>query len=174
MAERRPVLAVGPNASPGQLAHKYARSLHDNVIPITCVTITGLTVAHSAHASTPGYIPYVPVQSLHGCTTKLHALWLDQEQIRHMDKTEPNYRRLPIRTDWNVAILLESGDPLYAATVYAGRWGVLRFAPDGPQMSATTQSRVFTVLGSQEWFQNIIPESLDGPEAAQNSACSRR
>lgn len=169
MTERLPVLAVGSNASPGQLAYKYARSLHDNVIPVTCVTVTGITVAHSAHVSVPGYIPYAPVLSTRGCTTKLHALWLDAEQIRCMDMTEPNYRRVPIHVGDVITIRLESGAPIGTATLYAGRWGVLRIAPNGPLISATTQSRIFTVLGSQEWFQNIVPESLNGPGEAQSA-----
>ena len=55
---------------------------------------------------------------------------------------------------------------MHNATLYAGRWGVLRLTPSGARVPATTQSRIFTLLSSQEWFQNIVPESLNGPEAA--------
>jgi hypothetical protein len=165
MAERRPVLAVGSNASPGQLAHKYASWPTAHVIPITCVNVTGIAVAHSAHASMPGYVPYAPVRSLLDCEIELHALWLDAAQTRHMDETEPNYRRLTLHAG-NVTAWLESGHRLYAVTLYAGRWGILRLTSDGARVPATTQFQIFTLLGSQEWFRNIVPESLEGPEAA--------
>ena len=66
-------------------------------------------------------------------------------------------------------MLLESGDRLPTATLYAGRWGALRLTPDGTHVPATTQARIFTLLGSQEWFQKVAPESLDGPEAAMSA-----
>ena len=82
MAERKPVVAVGSNASPGQLAYKYANWPTKRVIPVTRVTVTGLAVAHSAHISKPGYVPYIPVRSLPEHEIELHALWLDTEQTQ--------------------------------------------------------------------------------------------
>jgi hypothetical protein len=168
MAERRPVIAVGSNAAPGQLAYKYASWPTERVIPVTCVKVTGLAVAHSAHISKPGYVPYVPVRSLPEHEVELHALWLDVEQTRRMDETEPNYRRLSLRSG-SATMLLESGDRLSTATLYAGRWGALRLTPDGTPVLATTQAHIFTLLGSQEWFQDVVPESVDGPEAAMSA-----
>jgi hypothetical protein len=168
MAERKPVVAVGSNASPGQLAYKYANWPTKRVIPVTRVTVTGLAVAHSAHISKPGYVPYIPVRSLPEHEIELHALWLDTEQTQRMDETEPNYRRLCLRSG-SATMLLESGDRLPTATLYAGRWGALRLTPDGTHVPATTQARIFTLLGSQEWFQKVAPESLDGPEAAMSA-----
>lgn len=168
MAERRPVIAVGSNAAPGQLAYKYASWPTERVIPVTCVKVTGLTVAHSAHVSKPGYVPYVPVRSLPDHEVELHVLWLDAEQARRMDETEPNYRRLSLCSE-NSMVLLESGDRLPATTLYVGRWGALRLTPDGTRVRATIQARLFTLLNSQEWFQNVVPESQDGPEAAMSA-----
>jgi hypothetical protein len=109
MAERRPVIAVGSNAAPGQLAYKYKSWPTEHVIPVTCVKVTGLTVAHSAHISKAGYVPYVPVRSLSEHEIELHALWLDAEQTRRMDETEPNYRRLSLHSG-SSTVLLESGN----------------------------------------------------------------
>jgi hypothetical protein len=140
MAKRKPVVAVGSNASPGQLAY----------------------------ISKPGYVPYIPLRSLPEHEIELHALWLDTDQARRMDETEPNYRRLCLRSG-SATMLLESGDRLPTATLYAGRWGALRLTPDGTRVPATTQARIFTLLGSQEWFQKVVPESLGGPEAAMSA-----
>ncbi|PZS12777.1 MAG: hypothetical protein DLM60_21735 [Pseudonocardiales bacterium] len=162
------MLAVGSNASSGQLAYKYASWATDHIIPITSVRITGLAVAHSAHVSKPGYVPYLPVRSPLERDIELNALWLEAAQTQRMDETEPNYRRLSLRDlrAGNGTVRLESGDRVHTATLYAGRWGVLRLTPGGARVPATTQSRIFTLLSSQEWFQNIVPESLNGPEAA--------
>jgi hypothetical protein len=53
---------------------------------------------------------------------ELHALWLDAEQTRRMNETEPNYRRLSLRSGSSM-VLLESGNRLPTTTLYAGRWG---------------------------------------------------
>lgn len=165
IAVRTPVLAVGSNASPGQLVYKYSSWLVKPVIPISRVKVTGLAVAHSAHVSKPGYIPYVPVRSQFQREIELYALWLDTEQIQRMDQTEPNYRRLTLGTQ-SVIVRLESGDSLRTVTLYAGLWGALRLVSAGPPVPATTQACLFTLLSSTEWFQDLVPESIDGPQSA--------
>src|SRR5262249_24353383 len=61
MANRYPVLAVGSNASPGQLRHKFARDREvSSIVPLTRATASGMGISHSAHVSKAGYIAYVP------------------------------------------------------------------------------------------------------------------
>ncbi|GAB6900729.1 hypothetical protein [Kineosporia succinea] len=157
--QRRPVLAIGSNASPGQLLHKYtAPDEHTApVVPISVVHVPGLAAAHSAHVSTPGYIPYAPVR-VPGPEPHTHRLlWLTAEQLDVLDATEPNYTPAVLRAPQFPAVL-DSGLPLPEFTLYMSRWGVLRF-PETGVAPAGTQESVYTRLSALDWFRELMPES---------------
>lgn len=93
MARRCPVLAVGSNACPAQLRRKFeGAGRAQQVIPLTMVEVHGIDVGVSAHVSRPGYVPATPILRP-GHVSHLFVLWLDDEQVRIMDATEPNYDR---------------------------------------------------------------------------------
>lgn len=169
MASRVPVVAVGSNAAPGQLLHKYRTDQtgpqKSIVIPITRVSVTNLAVAHSAHVSKPGYVPMVPVSVIAKRPVSLHALWLDSGQVEQMDETEPNYARVVVPTSTAIATL-ESGIDLPEFHLYRGRRGVLRSGPGMPPVMAASQSRVFGRLAALDWFRDLVPEIADGAEGA--------
>ncbi|GAA0369971.1 hypothetical protein NE235_19805 [Actinoallomurus spadix] len=120
MADRRPVLAIGSNASPAQLVRKLAARTRV-VVPMTYARVSGLTAGASAHVSRPGYVPAVPVLTP-GASTDLVVLWLDDEQLTAVDRTEPNYHR--VRLPAPVTAELPGLGPVHCH-LYAGRHGCL-------------------------------------------------
>lgn len=162
--ERAPVVAIGSNASPGQLAFKYRNSRRAEAIPITRAVVTNLSVAHSAHVRQPGYIPWVPVWSKTSSPVHLHVLWLDEQQVQRMDETEPNYTRTKVDPSPSPATL-ESGITLRWHEIYRGRWGVLCSAPGHP-VDATSQADLLAPLCGLDWFQALVPESRLGIDQA--------
>lgn len=165
MARRSPVMAVGSNAAPGQLAYKYRYHSCHNIIPITHVMVSKVVAAHSAHVSRAGYIPFIPVLTEGVQRTRLNVLWLDDEQLRRMDDTEPNYTRVIIKSP-AVGAQLDSGQFLESFALYRGRWGALCTEPGASPMMATSQAEVYAFLSTRQWFRSIVRELRDGPESA--------
>ncbi len=85
--DRTPVLAIGSNASPGQLRHKMAEFGIESPLPMVRSRVTGLDVGVSAHVSRMGYVSASPV-SAPGTVRELFLLWLDAEQLAVIDASE--------------------------------------------------------------------------------------
>jgi len=164
-AQRSPVVAVGSNAAPAQLAYKYRGGDQRSVIPITRALVSNLAVAHSAHISKPGYVPLIPVLAENNQPASLHILWLDVDQVRRMDETEPNYTRILVGPSAATAVL-ESGVELPSFALYRGRWGALCSEPGAAPLRATSQARVFALLSALDWFLALVPELREGAEQA--------
>lgn len=90
IARRRTVLAVGSNASPGQLYRKFKGNA---VIPMVKVRVRGVRPGVSAHVSRHGYLPAAPVFAPE-VSSDLWALLLDDRQLAVLDASEPNYDRV--------------------------------------------------------------------------------
>ncbi len=164
IGQRYPVVAVGSNAAPGQLAHKFRSSWESTVIPMTAVYVTGIGVGYSAHVNRAGYMPYTPCRTLPN-GRHLVVLWLDSEQLTRVNETEPNYHPATI-TDDHFRAVLDSREPLNSYVIYRSRWGVFRSHADRQPLSAASQESVFAALACQEWFRRLVPEASDGPRAA--------
>ena len=80
--------------APAQLLDKFGRlDPRDRVIPVTIGRVEGFALAHSAHVSNPGYLPYVLVHGWRrGRRLEVRVLWLDDTQLAALNETEPNYR----------------------------------------------------------------------------------
>jgi hypothetical protein len=86
LRNRTPVLAVGSNQSPGQLARKYAHR-PGTEIPVTRAWLEDFDVCYATHVTRYGSIP----SNLHACPgmrVLLSITWLDDEQLRIMHPTE--------------------------------------------------------------------------------------
>jgi hypothetical protein len=88
IAGRTPVLAVGSNASPAQLRHKF-ESEPDLLasLPVTRAIVAGLAAAYTPYRAGYGSIPTTPhlgddLRSL------LSILWLSDDQLAHLNETE--------------------------------------------------------------------------------------
>ncbi|WP_306334673.1 hypothetical protein [Streptomyces sp. KL118A] len=124
VAGRHPVVAVGSNASPGQLAHKLGRLGIPGAVPMVPVRLRGIGVGCSAHIGRAGYVAAAPYARA-GARLTLVVSWLDPAQLPAIDATElPNYRRIPLSGD-AYDMTLPSGERLAGASVYVSARGVL-------------------------------------------------
>ncbi|MBT2226219.1 hypothetical protein [Nonomuraea sp. NEAU-A123] len=123
MPARRPIVAVGSNAAPSQLRRKFLGHSTRPIVPMTLADVDGIIAGVSAHVNKRGYMPAVPVEAP-GETSRLFVLWLDDQQLATLDRTEPNYWRRVLPTERH-PVTLESGVRLPSCFVYVGRHGCL-------------------------------------------------
>lgn len=121
---RTPVLAVGSNQSPRQLARKYARH-PGTAIPVTRAWLDDFDVCYATHVTRYGSIP----GNLHaspGMRVRLSITWLDDAQLRIMHPTEiagENY--VYARLD-RLTLATAEGQRLDSVFAYVSRHGVAR------------------------------------------------
>ena len=144
---RTPVVSIGSNASLAVLRRKLAAGRVSTTFPVLETTVSGVAVGHSAHVSTPGYIPAAPFARA-GARTTAYASLLDDDQLRCLDATEPNYTRL-VRDGYHL---------------YASAHGVI--APPGrAPLAFGTQAAVYRRLAAEcrplaSIFGGLEPESV--------------
>lgn len=166
MEDRYPVLAVGSNAAPGQLRHKFGLTGDtSDIVPLTRATVRGLGVGHSPHVSKAGYVPYVPIAGDPDSSRDLFVLWLDADQVVRIDATEPNYFPTVVFGS-QFPTALENGERLERYALYRGKWGALTAVPGGGRVPATTQQDVYQLLAGFDWFTAQVPEVANGSRAA--------
>ena len=121
---RTPVLAVGSNQSPHQLARKFAHRA-GTVIPVTRAWLEGFDLCYATHVTRYGSIP----SNLHACPgmrVRLSITWLDDGQLRTMHPTEiagENY--VYGRLD-RLALETAEGHRLDSAFAYVSLYGSAR------------------------------------------------
>lgn len=94
LRERVPVLGVGSNGAPAQLAYKFARGGVSGVVPMVPVRVAGLGVGVSGHIGGAGYVPAAPYP-LPGGASSMVLSWLDTRQLAVVDASERhNYERV--------------------------------------------------------------------------------
>ncbi|MDJ0341513.1 hypothetical protein QMK19_05600 [Streptomyces sp. H10-C2] len=152
---RVPVLAVGSNASPGQVSHKLTRLGLPAVVPMVPVRVGGIGVGVSGHISPAGYVaasPYLDPAT----ESVLVVTWLDPAQLAAVDATEiPDYRRILIDGDEH-AMTLPSGEQLPSAYLYINVNGVLA-TPDGaPRPAQEQRSLLSGLLASSERLREMF------------------
>ncbi|WP_229348227.1 hypothetical protein [Streptomyces sp. UNOB3_S3] len=165
---RHPVLAVGSNASPAQLAHKFAGAGLSAAVPLVPVRVGGVAVGCSGHIGRHGYVAAAPYAAP-GARTTLVAGWLDGEQLAAVDATEFNYRRVLLPGD-RFPVTLPSGERLRGAYLYVSKWGVLTGPPGGgaPRPGGGDQSALLAALlaGSARLRALLGPGPRDWVERA--------
>jgi len=117
---RTPVLAVGSNRSPHQLARKYGGN-GKHTIPVQRAILNGFDVVYAAHISAYGAVPAM-LQAAPGVAVKLFVTWLDDRQLEIMHATEGGYHFAAIE---DVAVALEGGGALDTVYLYVGKMGHL-------------------------------------------------
>lgn len=123
MDARHPVVAVGSNASPSQMRRKFVTRSTRAVIPMTIADVHGISPGVSAHINKAGYIPAAPVTSPRK-VSPLFVLWLNDEQLKVLDITEPNYYRC-LMPEEDFPVFLPSGDRIRSCHVYISKHGCL-------------------------------------------------
>ncbi len=104
---RKPILAVGSNMSPLQLARKFP-GVDGGVIPVTRVHLRDFDSVYSTHFTSYGAIPATLFPSP-GTTVTLFITWLSPEQEARMHETEvPSENYGFCRLD-DIAMTIEQG-----------------------------------------------------------------
>lgn len=124
MDQRFAVLAIGSNAAPTQLAHKFSRRGVSAVIPIMQAQVSGLKVVPSAHLNRNGYVPAAPAAAPAATSRNVFVTFLDDEQLTLLDTTEPNYDRVTLDMTCH-AVRMANREHLPCCFVYQSRHGVL-------------------------------------------------
>ncbi len=142
--KRYPVVAVGSNASPAQMIRKFSDEGVSRVVPMTHAVLDGVLVGHSAHVSKAGYIAMTAHAASSSKATRVCVLWLDDAQLRALDRTEPNYDLVLLRGD-DHPLVLESEERLSDFAIYVSKWGVLS-GPDGRLYPPSSQDQLIRLL----------------------------
>ncbi|MGH3311685.1 MAG: hypothetical protein ACRDP3_14045 [Streptomyces sp.] len=122
--QRHPVIAVGSNASPGQVSHKLARLDLPAAVPMVPVRVSGISVGCSGHISPAGYVAATPYMDPDAEST-LVVTWLDSSQLKAVDSTEiPDYQRAILPGN-RFEMTMPSGERLGGAYIYFSAHGVL-------------------------------------------------
>jgi hypothetical protein len=115
---RTPVLAVGSNQSPVQLARKYGLGSH-HTVPVERARLKDFDIVYAAHISSYGAVPSM-LQCAPGVEVTLFVTWLDDAQLAIMHATEGNYHFAEID---NVGLHLEGGRARKTVYLYVARLG---------------------------------------------------
>ncbi|NQW00992.1 MAG: hypothetical protein HQ483_14905 [Rhodospirillales bacterium] len=179
VSARTPVLAVGSNQSPQQLARKF-RGAEWGDIPTSRVHLRDFDTVYSAHVTGYGSIA-ATLHASPGTRVALYVNWLTDDQLAAMHETElPNENYSFGRLE-NVDLEVEAGPALSAVNLYMGRRGA--YAPEGaiiPLAEVPASGRRFAARTQAQMLsavqQRIAPEmdvepfilsAIHGPETRQ-------
>ncbi|MFC8362892.1 hypothetical protein ACFUIY_23840 [Streptomyces griseorubiginosus] len=176
--ERVPVLAIGSNASPGQLRHKMAEFGIVSPVPMVRARVTGVGVGVSAHVSRMGYVSASPFHAP-GSTRELFVIWLDAEQLAVVDASEGvplrngNYGRawLPFP---EVRVELEDGVTLPGVHSYVNRHGVLHDGTGLPRTHPGQRELLTELLAGSARLRELFgvtPEEFVARARADRGRC---
>jgi hypothetical protein len=155
---RTAVLAYGSNASPPQLVRKFAALPH-SAVPVVKALAFGLRLTFSAHINPLGYVPAALRSGGEESRLRTWVTFLDDEQLRILDATEPSYHRVVVAYGGDRPVVeLESGELLKACALYRTRWGVL-------DLEACDDKGLITQLALKAALEAHSPalDSLFGP-----------
>lgn len=152
--QRTMVVAVGSNASPVVMHNKFKDKNVSTTIPFIIGSLEGIAVTHSAHVSEKGYIAATPYVAP-GAATDVVVAMLDQDQLKWLDKTEPNYQRTAFSSN-NFRLTLDEGEMPTTYSIYLSDWEALA-GPDGRCIPFTTQEAIFDdVLARSPTLRELV------------------
>lgn len=159
------VVAVGSNASPSVMRKKFLNGTKSIslVLPFVRGTIHGIDVGHSAHASAGGYIAAAPYANPDQ-ERELWASWLDADQLKVLDDTEPNYQRVLVQNS-DYPFKLENGETPESYYIYESKRGLI--AEAGVTQPLMSQTDLFDWLRGRTELSAIVDE--DDPERIAQS-----
>lgn len=161
---RAPVLAVGSNAAPSQMRHKFARPGVSLVIPMVLADVEGLAAGFAASVASVGYVPASPILGSE-LRARLFVQWLDAHQLATLDATEPGYRRVLIPwgdpEEGGVRMTLPSGEVLGGCYAYVSTQGCL-VGDDGVPLQLGDQRELITrLLARSRRLRSVMGTSAD-------------
>jgi hypothetical protein len=167
---RYPVLSVGSNAAPAQLCRKFEGQGVEALVPMVKARVAGVVPGMSAHVSRYGYVPATCVRAP-GQQADLFVAWLDEDELRAVDATEPNYDRVLLPSN-RFPVLLPSGEQLQACSAYISKWGCLA-RPDGELWALVGQRDLIgTLLTASTPLRKLFGDTPEGfvKQAADGSS----
>jgi hypothetical protein len=169
VGERHPVIAIGSNASPGQLRHKLTRLKLPVVVPISPLSVVGLNIGVSAHISPAGYVAISPYADP-DTSCEIYITWLDSAQLEAVDASEfPQYRRILVSaTDYPMD--LPSGERVDVAYLYVNSIGVLADADGTPMVSRDQSALLSALLSRSAKLRSMFGTPQEWVERAHASA----
>jgi len=146
---RTPVLAVGSNQSPQQIARKFPDPSWSEIPCERCV-IHDFDTVFSAHITAYGSVP----AALHPCpgtSVTLYVNWLDDAQLGHMHKTELGHANYVYARLNGIRLATELGLEMDSVQFYRSNAGA--YAPNGtpvPLAEVTAQNRRWTGMTQRD------------------------
>lgn len=154
-----PVIAVGSNRAPAQLARKFAGL--PAAVPVTRLLAHDVDVAYAAHVAGYGAVPATLAASPGTCC-ELWITWLDASALARMDATEAlgvNYDRVAVSLRW-----ADPGPRTPArALLYAARRGLLRL--DGAPVALAAipaEARRFPAMTQEQLLRRLHADQGSG------------
>lgn len=150
LADRRPLLAYGANASPSVLARKLASHPH-SPLPMLRAELGGFDVVYSAHISLYGAVPST-LQRSPGTTVPVFVAYPTAEQELLLTATEPNYELHRLH---DLELRSELG-PVRSLDAYLSRHGCLTLDDSEVALAAIEPAdRRFPSLGEVEVLERV-------------------
>ncbi|MGW5637859.1 hypothetical protein [Streptomyces sp. NPDC003832] len=178
--DRTPVLAIGSNACPGQLRHKFDEFDIDSPVPMVRARVTGVEIGVSAHVSRLGYVSASPVHAP-GRERELFVLWLNAEQLAVVDASEGvplphgNFRRAWLPSG-AARIDLADGTTLPGVHSYVNRRGVLHDGAGVPRSHPGQRELLTELLAGMPRLRELFgasPEEFCARARADRLLCER-
>lgn len=170
--QRIPVLAVGSNASPPQLLHKFSSTFAEVSLPVLKANVRGIRLAFSGHVSRWGYIP-TAIRAAEDVNfeSQVFITFLDEYQLLEIDKSEPNYDRVTLcHPDGGPIIRLESGERLAMCAAYRTKHGILDISwpertpmPSQADLRRTLIERLLKYSTVPAWMLPNDMKQIPGP-----------
>lgn len=166
---RYPVLAVGSNASPAQLWHKFHEHDVSPVMPMVVADVRGAMAGVAAAVAPYGSVPATPVigPDLHDT---LFVQWVDDQQLAALDATEVGYTRVLLTPGGSSApevtvTLRESGEVLGGCYAYVSTSGHLKDENGEPMRLADYADQpdlITRLLGRSADLRGRVGATLNG------------
>lgn len=122
-AGRHPIIAVGSNRAPHQLARKF-RDTPETTLPVQSGRLWQHDVVYSAHLSTYGAVP-ATLRHVPATVVQVAVTWLTDEQLARMHETElPNGNYDFVQMN-RIRLETEQGETLTTAYAYCSSRGHL-------------------------------------------------
>jgi len=150
---RTPVLAVGSNQSPDQLARKFPGTLWSAILSEQCV-LKDFDTVYSAHIAAYGSIAAM-LHPSPGTSVTLFVNWLDDEQLERMHETELGSGNYAFAKLTGLEITTEFGHYMDHVHFYLGNRGAIRHNEAPVPLTAVRASKRAWASMTQSEIQEI-------------------
>lgn len=171
---RHPVVGIGSNRSPVQLARKFARWSEELAIPVLPARLSGYDVVYSAHIASYGAVP-ATLLAQPGVIVDVAVLWLTADERAQMDATEAlgvNYGRQALPPGSVDSAFTDSGDcletyvSLHGPAYFDGQPSAIAWLrAETRRLPARHQSEVQDYLrqrvGARESFEDFVLSAVE-------------